>query len=356
MDTLTGDLLGLIDKHFDAPTSVLLGISSNIKIFMLGYDDFDYKKNVKWLLYGIKKKNTVVLEFLLKTKQYQTVEHVREFYKHENVRYVFHLAKLQKRIPPPTYASFRMFELRLFIKQTIKDHWWDGTVCIYNLIKDENRYDYNDDEEDLMCIIRFAYKYGYLEALQLVNLHSPKDELFGMIKSKIDYGDQLLSVYNQYIGTGDPMLKSAKFLCRILGINRDLSFLLENFGGQISILIDYLIRSKLDHSRKILKCFVRAIRHSNIVVANAIYDGYCALYNEGSPIKRVKQVADVYRETVACMINLSVVGNVPSVYEKHFGQVDNPLQRFYRQLSDSHKQYEFIREMLDYGNYKVFTI
>lgn len=352
MDTLPSDLLSLVDKQLDAPTSSLLGISSAIKIFMTGYDDFDYKKNVKWLLYGIRKRTSVVPLFLLETKQYKTLEYIHEFYKNEDIEYVFYLMRLRKRILPPSDASFRMFELRLFIEQTIKDHWWEGTVYICNLIKDENRYDYNE-HSDLKCILCFAYKYDYLDALQLVDFRSPKSELIGMITSDIDYGDQLLSAYYQHIGRA-PLQRAARVLCRILGINKDLSFLLKTFDEQLYIVLEDLIKSKIYQQSMVLKCFVRAIEHSNIVVVNTIYDLYCALHKKSITKKKTRD-ADTYHEMITRMVEFSLIANIPSVYEKYLGKVDNPIKTFYDQLS-IFKQCEFVKDAIDYGNYNIFRI
>lgn len=57
MNTLSSDLLGLIDKHLDAKSSALLAVNEGLELFSNGYDLFNISQT-KWLLYAIYNNHT----------------------------------------------------------------------------------------------------------------------------------------------------------------------------------------------------------------------------------------------------------------------------------------------------------
>lgn len=359
MDTLTGDLLGLISEQLDAPTSALLGISSGIEVFMNGYEDFDYKKNIKWLVYAIKKQNNIVMNYLSETGQYKTLDFVYEFYGAVYTKgLLFHMTNLNKRILPPADEPFQAYELELFIEQTIKDHWLDGTAHFYNVLNIKHSYFL---PEVRASITLYAYKYGYLDVLQLIDHVPPESKLVGMIMSEVDYGDQLLSEVYDCIGNRQRRKSSLRILRKVLGVNKDLTFFLKRFGNprawsiydQIIGLIRYISKDDFNHYTMVL-CFIRAIQHSNIIVANALYCAYDTLYLEELSKAESKDVEE-YRKIKDRMLSLSVIYNVPFIYEEYLGKEQNPIQAFYQLLTAS-EQNEFVEEMLEHANYRIFNV
>lgn len=367
MDTLSGDLLTLLDKQLDAPTSALLGISSGIEIFMTGHEDFDYKKNVKWLVYGLTtshckavygltKQNDHIIKFLLETHQYWTLGFMYEFYRTEYIVETFWLMNLRRRILPPAGVSSHFYQTDRFIEQTIKDHWWDGTVYIHNLIKSHWGYDHNEVRK---CIAQNAYKYGYLDALQLIDFVPPESKLIGMIESDVDYGHQLFSEMYDYIGTKNTRKSSLRILLKVLGIKKDLTFFLGKFGDQLYIseaiigLVRYITK-KNDHHNMMFMCFIRAVQQSNHLVVNALYDAYNTLYQEELS-KKKSEIVDKYRKIKEVMLNYSIHNSVLSVCEKYLGKEQNPTQAYYQRLPESERD-KFIRSMIGHGNYSIFNI
>lgn len=370
MDTLTGDLSGLIDEQLDAPTSSLLGISSGIEMFTTGYEAFDYKKNVKWLTYGIKKQNLMIVRFLLETQQYKTLEFMHEFYGTGHVKKAYYLMRLQKKILPPADVSFNSSELTRFIEQTIKDHWWEGTVYIHELMEISwERYSIQG------VITTYAYKYGYLDAINLIYLVPTFEKLIGMITSDIDYGQQLITAEHNYIGDLHSECESFMVLREAFGLNRDLDFFLKRFGkhSDLSKPFDFLSKrigkysdlskqitdmiwyiNGYDNHNSMVTCFIRAIEHGNLVVANCIYDCYNALYLEELSEKQYK-CAEMYREIINNLVGVSIAHNFPSIYEKYLGRVDNPVQSFYQKMDEDTRE-NFVDYMLNFGNYNIFNI
>lgn len=205
MDTLTFDLLKLIDNRLEAKCSCLLGLSTGVELFLSGYDQFD-KTQTKWFLQYVCSENNIwISEELAETLDLETLKfiHLRNGYDSYGMKkYLINkMIKDGNFVPDPqkyTQSDHDIHDLCEQVEVAIKYNktkiakqlvnvvlgFEDGAATRYNYTRDDSIYARHGDpgpsEDEPYYVITYmlteAYKYNRQElVIQLEELYNKLD-------------------------------------------------------------------------------------------------------------------------------------------------------------------------------------
>lgn len=215
MNTLSIDLLGLINNHLDAFSSIRLAMSTGISMFFEGCSEFDIEKEFKWFIFGIYCKESNAFNDAVNACDIRSLEFLNAYnqglltpdvypidHRIKSVRFHYILKAVEKRnmklllsllMPENQNMSILMHS----VNKCIKIGWFEGVKVldpIYKRLCDTQVLNGGREDYDSMLLID-VYKYGSEEIIEYYeNVFADElfddaryDRLIGMLSSSINY-------------------------------------------------------------------------------------------------------------------------------------------------------------------------
>lgn len=337
MNTLSTDLLGLIDKHLDAFSSVRLAISSNISMFFEGCDTFNVKKQPKWLVFaiGCKESNAFndalddydTLAFLDTYNQcLLTPNAYRIDHRIKSVRFHYILKTIERRdmellMSLLTPEKENISTLMHCVYECIRIGWLEGVKVldpIYKRLSDAQVLNIGEFREYDSVLLIDAYKSGSNDIIQYYEniftdelFDDPRyDRLVGMLSSSTNYEQNPL--YIDLLAELAPQTKEKKRMRKNIIIslldekasNEKIFIILSLFNGET---MNQKLK-RLVHTYDIMEELLDAVfRNDNLELATMLVDILIELKNDQTREQLAKYVFEC-----------SIDRNMLLIYQKIF--------------------------------------
>lgn len=401
MDTLSCDLLDLIDKHLDALTSVVLGMSTGYHKYLTGYEDFHRDKNVKWLLYAVCQRGVesqrktdesavisssatllaATVKYIRKTRKYGWLDFIEnylptDYWQSRFVNLEINKARLYRDIDVFKIGEIDLIVTRATIvyciKRMFKIGWLEGIIKMSDILATYHGY---TQSAHISILTQWSYEFGFMDVIDYYKI-TPNvvDKMFGMLKSTLDYNEEIDNLKDEFIdkiseidddGYMDKYYDSC-ILELICSTNKSQWLIDHVCYGDVDALI-YRFNFQQSNIQTIVSYFRKAIKKSNIHIANIIMNIYIELHKKSmeyshddedhyyDQIRSILTTAD-YSKILDDMVMISVVHNVPSLYKKKIGSCEccSPFQT-YCQTYCGNSVEKLKQKMVEAGDYSAYS-